>query len=191
MFLIRFADYIIIFSWHIDINLPDWRKMHSWQPSLELTMCLCVICIWPSVNGLSGIQGWNYVQQKYLLMNPNAYQTQKEWLIAHFSVPDRRARWSSVHTVQMLHPLGPLPKHIHLFLGRWWRSCCPCSLSCRGSLHPLPARSRLKCQLGPTWEKPTLWHLTGQRQCHARPESLTPDENTMACSLPADAGRYR
>lgn len=116
------------------------------------------------------------IKQSERLLNP-------ERLIAHFSVPDRRARWSSVHTVQMLHPLGLLPKHIHLFRAG--------TLSCRGSPHPLPARSRSKCQRGPTWEKPTLWHLTGQRQCHARPEALTPDENTMACSLPADAGRYR
>ncbi|ROL51871.1 hypothetical protein DPX16_19390 [Anabarilius grahami] len=83
----------------------------------------------------------------------------------------------------MLHPLGKLPKHIHLF----WAGAV--GVSCRGSLHPLPATSRSKCQRGPTWEKPTPWHLTGQRQCHTRPEALTPDENTMACSLPADAGR--
>lgn len=80
--------------------------------------------------------------------------------------------------------------HIHLFGQVLVKLLPPYSLLLGVSTLPL-LRNRSKCQRSPTWEKPSLWHLTGQRQCHARPEAFTPDGNTMACSLPADAGRYR
>lgn len=67
------------------------------------------------------------------------------WLIAHFPVPKRRARWSSVHTVQKLHPLGPLPKHTHIHL--LWAGVGEVAapiFSPAGGLHTPPAAKSVK-----------------------------------------------
>ncbi|KAK2878462.1 hypothetical protein Q8A67_019253 [Cirrhinus molitorella] len=96
----------------------------------------------------------------------------------------------ALYTLYKCYTLWDYCPNTYTFFGQVLEELLPPSSLLPGvSTHPLPAKSRSKCQRGPTWEKPTLWHLTGQRQCHARPEALTPDENTMACSLPADAGR--
>ncbi len=85
----------------------------------------------------------------------------------HIFLFQKRARWNSVHTGQMLHPLGLLPKHIHLFWAGDGGVAAPVLSSAGGLYTPsLPGAGQNASAVPPGRRQPrdTWWAASVSRQ---------------------------